>query len=103
MRDAISTNYSPENDQYGLDQNILRKKIYRNCAVTKLVHDRIFVRELNAIASPPHEEDNSFLGEVIFEDEAFDPKMREEIRIFRNSKIFRCWYKNKYPLCRYKI
>jgi hypothetical protein len=52
-------------EKYGVDQILLRARIYRNHHLSRLVHDSWFVREFNSRPLPPSI-DNSFIGEVKF-------------------------------------
>jgi hypothetical protein len=56
-------------ERYGVDQILLRARVYRNQSLSRLVHDSWFVREFNSILLPPSI-DHSFIGEVKFQNSA---------------------------------
>jgi hypothetical protein len=56
-------------ERYGVDQILLRARVYRNKNLSRLVHDSWFVREFNSRLLPPSI-DHSFIGEVKFQNSA---------------------------------
>jgi hypothetical protein len=74
---------------YGLDQEILRRTIYRDKGLTRLIHDSIFFREVDSIAPPLPVAQQGFIGESYSENDTPDAGARGQLDIFRASAIFR--------------
>jgi hypothetical protein len=74
---------------YGLDQEILRRTIYRNKALTRMIHDSIFLREVDSISPPLPETQEGFIGESYSENDTPDVGARGQLDLFRASAIFR--------------
>ena len=74
--------------RYGLDQEVIRRKIYRNTRVSRLVHDSFFVRELNSKILPSTNT-GSFIGEAFTFDNIPDSEGRGLVEKYRKSVSFR--------------
>jgi hypothetical protein len=73
---------------YGIDQEILRRDVYRDPTLSRLVHDSYFVRELDSRYLAP-DRHGSFIGEAIGGDNSPDLQSRELINRHQSSKSFR--------------
>ena len=76
---------------YGLDQEVIRLRVFRDWRLTRLVHDGIFTRECGSKKPEPHNSEGSFIGEVFSADEEPDPTGRQQLVAFHNSRSIRFW------------
>jgi len=74
---------------YGLDQEILRRTIYRDKGLSRMIHDSIFLREVDSISPPLPETQEGFIGESYSENDTPDVGARGQLDLFRASAIFR--------------
>jgi hypothetical protein len=74
---------------YGLDQEILRRNIYRKKALTRMIHDSIFPRGINSISKALPKGQEGFIGESYSEDDKPEPEARKQLNLFRASSVFR--------------
>jgi hypothetical protein len=74
--------------RYGLDQEVLRRKIYRDKSISRLIHDSYFVRELNS-RTLPFSTTREFIGEVFSAKNQPDPHGRAVVQQYLSSRRFR--------------
>jgi hypothetical protein len=80
--------------RYGLDQEVIRRKLYRNTGISRLVHDSFFVRELNSRILPSTNT-WAFIGEAFTSDNLPDNEGRGLVEKYRRSLSFRLWTQAK--------
>jgi hypothetical protein len=74
--------------RYGLDQEVLRRKIYRNRSISRLIHDSYFARELSS-KNLPFSNSGEFIGEVFSSDHQPDLLSRSLVQKYLHSRKFR--------------
>lgn len=78
----------PATASYGVDQEYLRRHVYRNQSLSRIIHDSVFVRELNSRFLAPAD-DGSFIGEVIGDDSRPESSARLELKMYRTQRRHR--------------
>lgn len=64
-------------DAYGMDQSFLAANVYKQFKRSRLIHDSYFFREPGSKKFPLPRTGGQFIGEVIDQNEGYDPVLRE--------------------------
>jgi hypothetical protein len=70
--------------KYGLDQEIIRKRVYRNRKISRFIHDSFFVREIDS-RKLPQDISGEFIGEIYSAANEPEPDGRREVLNYRFS------------------